>query len=215
MGEILNFKRAIIFGGNLEEINPEIINNIKADDYIVCADKGYEFVIKNKITPNLIVGDFDSSIYPDFLNCEIIKLPKVKDDTDLHYAVKICLERNIKNYILTGVTGGRLDQTFASINTLNFMSKNGANAKISDYNSEVFITSDFLSLNKPDYSCYFSIFPLEDRAEDISLSGGIYELDNDILTNSFPVGVSNEFESNIVNISVKKGTLLVMIIRKR
>ena len=29
MGETLKFKRAIIFGGNLEEINPEIINNIK------------------------------------------------------------------------------------------------------------------------------------------------------------------------------------------
>ena len=214
MGEALNFKRAIIFGGNLKEINPEIITSIQPDDYVVCADKGYEFVIKNQITPNLIVGDFDSSKYPDFLNCEKIKLPKEKDDTDLHYAVKTCMERKIKNYILTGVTGGRVDQTFASINTLNFMSKNGANAKISDNNSEIFITSDFLSLNKPDYSCYFSVFPLEDKAEGVSLSGGIYELDNAVLSNSFPIGVSNEFKNSTVNISVKNGTLLVMIIKK-
>ncbi len=214
MGEALKFKRAIIFGGKLDEINLEIIKNIKPDDYIVCADKGYEFVVKNKIAPNLIVGDFDSSKYPDFLDCEIIKLPKEKDDTDLHYAVKVCMERQINNYVLTGVTGGRLDQTVASINSLNYIVQNGAQAKILDSNSEIYITSDSLTLNQPDYSCYFSVFPFGERAEGVSLSGGIYELDNALLTNSFPIGVSNEFKDGSINISVKQGTLLVMIIKK-
>ena len=62
-----------------------VASYIDGDDFIICADKGYEFALKNKITPNIIVGDFDSyenpyldslgkkgSIIDDYSEMEII-----------------------------------------------------------------------------------------------------------------------------------------------
>ena len=117
MGKALAYNKVIIFGGQIGEIDPKILNQISKDDFIICADKGYEFALKNKITPNLIVGDFDSAPFPNNAGCEIIKLPVKKDDTDLNFAVKVALERGFKSFILCGVTGGRLDQTAATIFT--------------------------------------------------------------------------------------------------
>ena len=59
MGKALAYERVIIFGGQISEISTEVLNLITKNDFIICADKGYEFALKNKITPNIIVGDFD------------------------------------------------------------------------------------------------------------------------------------------------------------
>ena len=40
---------------------PEFIkNSISPNDYIICADGGFDTALKAGITPHLIIGDFDS-----------------------------------------------------------------------------------------------------------------------------------------------------------
>ena len=46
MGKALKAKRAIIFGGNLSEINNEICNEISSEDFVICADAGYKFAFE-------------------------------------------------------------------------------------------------------------------------------------------------------------------------
>lgn len=212
MGKTL--KRVIIFGGNISEINPEICTEIKDTDVVICADAGYKFALNNNIKPDLIVGDFDSAPCPDIFSCEIIKLPTHKNQTDLQFAVDLALERRYTDFILSGVTGGRLDHTIATISTLMYLSEKANSCSIWDLNSKLFIVDNSITIQKPEYECYFSVFSLTDISTGVFIKGAEYPLQNAMLVNYFPLGVSNEFKEENIEIGLETGKLLLMIVKK-
>ena len=64
----------------------------RADDFIIAADGGWLACRKTGITPDLLLGDFDSlSTQPDFPN--ILRVPVEKDDTDTMLALQNGPER--------------------------------------------------------------------------------------------------------------------------
>lgn len=215
MGKTLKLKRAIILGGNIAEISSELCDEICDTDFIICADAGYKFAIENNIKPDVIVGDFDSAPYPEYISCEIIKLPVHKDQTDLQFAIQLALKRGYKDFIISGVTGGRLDHTIATLSTLMYLSEKANTCFICDLNSKIFIVSETFTIKKPKFNCYLSVFSLTERAEGVCIKGAEYPLNDAELINTFPLGVSNEFKENEVEISLKSGKLLVMVINKQ
>lgn len=210
----MNCKKAIIVGGNVDEIDLDWLKSVADYSYVVCADRGYLAAENCGITPDIILGDFDSAPYPNDAKCQKVKLPTEKDDTDLHYAARLLVEKGFKDISLTGVTGGRIDQTIATMHTLNFLSLNGAKAKVVDIGCRIYFVNSEITLNRPEHSCYLSLFPFGGRAEGVTLDGAFYPLKNATLNNDFPIGVSNEFDDDVVKISVNSGSLLVMIVKK-
>ena len=67
------------------------------------------------------------------------------------------------------------------------------------------------SYPKEDYF-FFSVFPLEGKAEGVCESGSFYELTDAILTATYPLGVSNEYAegSDCITISTRTGALVVV-----
>ncbi|MCI6178908.1 MAG: hypothetical protein MR662_00220, partial [Treponema porcinum] len=55
-----------------------------------------------------------------------------------------------------------------------------------------------------------SVFSITDASYGVYEKGTKYTLDNAVLTNSFPLGVSNEWAENTAEIGVKDGILLVV-----
>ncbi len=214
MGKAIKYSRAVIIGGCLQYILTDLKEHLSDADYIICADKGLEYANENNIEPNLILGDFDSTKLPQHASCEVLKLPCKKDDTDLQFAARVALNRGYRDFLLTGVTGGRLDHTLASISTLNFLQKNGAKAVILDRGASLWFTENSLTLNKPKTESYFSVFPYGGKAEGVTITGAEYPLTRATLTSDFPIGVSNEFKADKITISVEKGCCLVMIVKK-
>lgn len=87
-------------------------------DYLICADGGANSAYKLGIIPDVIVGDFDS------INHDVLKLFKSKseivkivrqNDTDVEKCLKYCIKKKIKEVILTGATGDRLDHSFCNL----------------------------------------------------------------------------------------------------
>lgn len=105
------------------------IRSVGEDDFIIAADKGFRYLQNLGITPDLVIGDFDSLGHtPSGRN--IIVLPCEKNDTDMGAAVAEGVERGYKNFILYGATGGRPDHTLANIQLISLLSSRGMNAII-------------------------------------------------------------------------------------
>ena len=105
------------------------IRSVGEGDFIIAADKGFRYLQNLGITPDLVIGDFDSLGHtPSGRN--IIVLPCEKNDTDMGAAVAEGVERGYKNFILYGATGGRPDHTLANIQLISLLSSRGMNAII-------------------------------------------------------------------------------------
>ena len=55
-----------------------------------------------------------------------------------------------------------------------------------------------------------SVFTMDAKAEGVTLRDVSFPVEQVTLTNSFPIGVSNEFIGKPATIAVENGTLLVM-----
>ena len=185
-----------------------LIAPLQKDDFIIAADGGLAHVEKLGITPNGILGDFDSLGYTPEGSTVV---PVEKDDTDAMLAVRKGLELGHKAFYLYGsLDGPRLDHTVANFQTLQFLSDHGAWGYL--------IGKDYLVTTVKDSAvCFdagcpgiFSVFCMGADAEGVTIQGGKYDAENVTLSAGFPLGVSNHFEGKPVTISVEKGSLLIL-----
>ena len=181
---------------------------IKEDDFVIAADGGLAHVKKLGITPNGILGDFDSLGYiPE----DSTVFPVEKDDTDAMLAVRKGLELGYREFYLYGsLDGPRLDHTVANFQTLQFLSDHGAYGYLIGKNYLVTTVKDGALRFPAGCTGIFSVFCMGSDAEGVTIHGGKYDAENVTLSAGFPLGVSNHFEGNEVTISVAKGSLLVL-----
>lgn len=205
-------KRCIIIGAAPISINMR--DYIKDNDFVIAVDGGYENARKLCVIPNLCVGDFDSMEAPK-TGVEVIKLPKDKDDTDTLFAAREALTRGYEFISILGGTGGRFDHTFANIQVLQFIIKNGADAMLADEDNEITIIKEGEYSFPPRNDWYVSFFTLSDKTDGVTLENFKFPLENYTFTNFFPIGVSNEYRYTSAKVKIKKGSLLVVHSRKQ
>ena len=202
--------KCLIIAANLES---EIRELIQPDDYsfIICADSSFVHAIEENIRIDLIIGDFDHESFCEAQlpkDVEVIRLPSVKDDTDTQYCIKEALSRGYNDIDIVGGTGGRLDHTIANIQSLAYACKRNAAAKLIDKNNEIIVIDKDISIKKG--KKYFSVFSLTDYSI-VNIKGAFYSGENIKLTNTFPLGVSNEVTCEKADIEVLSGTLVLAI----
>ena len=181
---------------------------INENDIVIAADAGIINVRKFNIEPDYIIGDFDSLGYTPTDSNTIIH-PIEKDDTDTMLAVKLGFKKGYKDFRIFGGIGGRLDHTFANIQTASYIAENDGNAVFYGNNENFTVIKNngikFPKENKGN----ISIFALED-CKNITIKGTYYELEDGNLSTNFPLGASNKFNGNEATISVEQGKLLII-----
>lgn len=181
-------------------------------DYIIAADGGLQHTSALGITPNAILGDFDSLGYiPE--NATVF--PVEKDDTDAMLAVRQALSMGYREIYLYGTLDGpRLDHTIANLQTLQFLADKGATGYLigCDYIATV-VQRGKLSF-PAGATGILSLFCMGQDAKGVTLTGLKYDLTNGTLTPCFPLGVSNHFTEKSAAISVGSGSLLVLYDRE-
>lgn len=197
-----------IFAGGDFQISETL--KISPGDIIICADKGLNHAKSLKISPDIVVGDFDS--YKDELpeNAEIFYSIPEKDDTDTMLAVKTALERRAEKIIIHGALGGRFDHAFANIQTLLYIYKHGCIAEISDCDNVITVCGEGEHFFEVWDDWYFSVFALTEKLEIERMNGVKYPLENYCMKNSFPLGVSNEIIESKALLKIRSGTALVV-----
>ena len=181
---------------------------ISKDDIVIAADAGILNTKKLNITPDFIIGDFDSLGYVPSDSSTIVH-PVEKDDTDTILAVKLGLSKGYKSFRIFGGLGGRLDHTYANIQTAAHIAENGGNALFFGNKENLTVLKNSQIRFTKDNKGNISIFALED-CENVNIKGTYYELENGTLSADFPLGVSNKFNNKDVTISVENGKLLII-----
>lgn len=202
--------RWIILGAAEIHDYSQIRPKIAEDDFIVCADGGQKHLESLGLKADLYLGDFDSSEKPD-TDTETLTYPVEKDDTDTMLAVKEGIRRGCRNFVIFGGMGGRFDHTFANIQTLLFADKKGANAILADENNFAFILRNDKAFIERNVNEKVSFFPLNGPAHGVTIEGFYYEVDNISLFPYDTLATSNFVIAPQGRVTVKKGTLLVVI----
>lgn len=111
--------RGLIFTGG-ERPDMGVASRFFRDrDFVVAADSGLDAALAAGVTPDLVVGDMDSLSRADLLGTmppdRVERWPADKDLTDTEIALAAMEKRGVREVILVGGTGGRLDHLFALI----------------------------------------------------------------------------------------------------
>ena len=190
------------------------------EDYVIALDGGLSYCSFLEVEPDLIIGDFDSVTEKEREALEelektipdrVIRLKPEKDDTDMLYAIKYALEAGYREFRLYGATGGRFDHTLANIQCLLYLKNHGAKGYLMDGNGMVMVLQNEAVHFQEDLEGYLSLFALVKEAKGVTIRGMKYELENAVITNDFPIGISNEFIGKAAEISVEDGELVCMI----
>ena len=179
------------------------------EDFVIAADAGLRHLEQCGITANLVIGDFDSlNNLPAHPNT--LALNPEKADTDMFAAVREGIKAGYSVFHIYCGTGGRMDHTIANLQILAHLAQNGMQGFLFDKDSVMTaITNQKITFDKIP-SGYISVFSYTEKSEGVYLQGLKYELNNATLTNTFPLGVSNEFIGRESSISVSDGTLLIV-----
>ena len=185
-----------------------LVAPLAEDDYMIAADGGLAHTKALGISPQCILGDFDSLGYvPE----DSTVFPVEKDDTDAMLAVRRGLELGYKEFYLYGsLDGKRLDHTVANFQTLQFLCDHGARGYLIGKDYIVTALKDGTIRFPASCTGIFSVFCMGCDAKGVNILGGQYEAENATLSAGFPLGVSNHFVGKEVTVSVDAGSLLIL-----
>jgi len=208
-GSVIMPKRCIIISGG--EFSP--IKGLSPDDYRIACDKGYVYAKRCGIVPDMVVSDFDSYSGPIDENIPVNRFQSEKDDTDTMIAVRYAVSHGFEEIRLLCALGGRLDHTLANLQALVFAQEHGVRASLEAADTRIYtLQNGAMQLPRRD-GWSLSVFAAKDRCTGVNICGVKYPLRDALVTNSFPIGVSNEWAAESAQVSVKSGILLIVLSR--
>ena len=94
-----------------------IINQITNSDYIIAVDGSANKLFDLEIIPDVIIGDLDSLQHINNKNIELVKTPN-QNKTDFRKTLEWCIEKNILDISIFGISGESEDHFLGNYYTL-------------------------------------------------------------------------------------------------
>ena len=190
------------------------------NDLCIAVDGGYEYCKLLEITPDYILGDFDSISEKEAEGVaeiakaeedKVIVLPVEKDDTDMLAAIKLGLSEGYQSFRIYGGMGGRIEHTIANIQCLLYLKEHNAVGYLMDGTGMILVAKEEEISFQDALEGYMSLFSMGDKAT-VSIENMKYLLKEQEITNSFPIGISNEFIlGEKGKITVHKGAVVIIV----
>ncbi|MFQ9977505.1 thiamine diphosphokinase [Clostridium cadaveris] len=210
--------KSVMIAGGAEPSKEILMEELKDADFVICADRGIEVLYKNGLTPNMLVGDFDSinqevlSYYKE-KGSDIVIYPPEKNYTDSEIAFEKAMNKSGTDIIcLLGCTGTRMDHVIGNMGLLNKALDKGIKAYIRDNNNYIFLIDKSTKL-KNIFGKYISFQGFREDVSDFNIEGAKYGLTSHNLLFGDPLTVSNEFVDEYMKVSFPKGKVMVIYSR--
>lgn len=178
--------------------------------FYIAADAGLAAMRSAGLTPDLLIGDFDSLGAEKPADIPTITLPVEKDVTDTDAAAAEGIKRGCTDFVFYGVLGGRPDHSLANFSLLARLSQQGYSAKAYGAGFEITAVTNGRVAFPAGRNGAAAVFSWTDESRGVTIEGMKYTLKNGTLRSNFALGVSNSFTGQAAFAEVKKGTILVM-----
>lgn len=207
-------KIALFAGGDLTYFEYDF-------DYFVGIDRGSLFLLKNGLSLDMAVGDFDSITEDELLYIKhycsnIVSASAEKNDTDTELALKTIFKEFPEAQVTVfGVFGGRIDHMMSNIflpsdtDLEPFMSQ----IRLKDeQNIVTYLPSGKNQVSRIEGMSYVSFMPESEST--LQISGAKYELNK---SNYFKKKMysSNEFMTSPIEVELKDGYLIIIYSKDR
>lgn len=177
--------------------------------FVIAADSGIDRCKAVGIRPDMAVGDFDSAKTEVPEDVEQVLVSSEKDITDSWLAARTALERGYTELRFFCVLGGRISHSLANIQMMRDLKRKGAVGALFGEHCVMFLLEG-KSVRIPRFDGYLSLFALDETAV-VSETGVKYPLSLHTLTNTFPLGVSNEITAEFAELTVHSGFCAVVL----
>lgn len=210
-------KFLIVSGGSL---NKEFVTKVVRQgkyDRILAADSGMNALYAAAVTPDIIIGDFDSAdekilaFFQQNKAIDFCTLNPEKDDTDTEFAIRESIRRGADSITIIGGTGTRLDHVLGNISLLGIGFEEQVSMELLDEHNRIRMIQDALTLEKEtQYGKYVSLIPYGGDVQGVTLRGFKYLLSDYTMGGFNSLGISNEIVDNRAEIRFRSGILLVI-----
>ena len=213
----MDMKFLIVSGGSLsKEFVTKVVGQGKYDR-ILAADSGMNALYAAAVTPDIIIGDFDSAdekilaFFQQNKAIDFCTLNPEKDDTDTEFAIRESIRRGADSITIIGGTGTRLDHVLGNISLLGIGLEEQVSMELLDEHNRIRMIQDALTLEKEtQYGKYVSLIPYGGDVQGITLRGFKYPLSDYTMGGFNSLGISNEIVDNRAEIRFRSGILLVI-----
>ena len=209
-------KAVIVCNGSVKDykVIKTYFNNA---EYIISVDGGAGHLRKLGVTPDILLGDFDSAHKEDidYFLAQGIKadqFPAEKDMTDSELAIEKALEKGASEIILIGAVGTRFDHSIANVFLLKKLVDKKINACIIDEHNHLYMFDRSFSIQRIN-GYKLSLIPITEKVTGVSTQGLKYVLNNATMELGTSWGVSNEFLEDNATVTIGEGILLVCVSR--
>lgn len=200
------FKSILCLNGNLPD--KKTISKFGKDIPIIAADGAANYLIKQNIKPQVIIGDLDS--LDQSLNLSAINVIKVEDQnsTDFEKAIHHIKHNHLFPLLVLGINGGEIDHILDNMNKFIKYSTEIPMVFFDIPNKWGIAMSKELVM-KTKESSMISIFPFQDKTH-LKSSGLYWELDSD--NHTMFENTSTRNKSNGTNVTLKATKDRVLVI---
>jgi thiamine pyrophosphokinase len=206
---LVKHSKAVIFlNGGLADLS-RVKKHLGGNSLLIGCDGGTGHILALGYKPDVVIGDFDSFTASAGGGTTYIRYPADKDFTDSELAVRYAAKAGCREIILAGLLGDRLDHLLGNIFLLNKREFAKIKLKIIEGNQEAYVVRGHAKIDgqKGDI---ISFMPIDGHPE-VQTTGGLkYDLGKHKLSRQGNLGISNVLLRQTVEITVSKGSLLVI-----
>ena len=206
-------KAVILAGGDI--VVTEALRGLCGDaSLVIAADSGLRHAAALGLSPDIIVGDFDSvteevlAEYPDLPKLEH---PPEKDLLDLELALNHAQEQGATEHLIVGGLGNRFDQSLAALFIAARRKREGYNVSLQSGDRAVYLLAgeDEVRLELPPNQL-FSLLSLAERST-VSVANAKYPLERFDLSFGVGLGVSNEVARSPLRVELHSGLVALIL----
>lgn len=182
-------------------------NRIRRADPLVCTDGAANWLLKEGITPDVIIGDLDSisDTAKTKLDGESIHHISSQENTDLEKAILFAIDQGYTACTVLSATGKREDQTLANFYLLVKYAEEIHIQLLTNYSTIEPVARSLTT--RVEKGQIISLLPVE-RATGVRTTGLEYSLNDETLEIGSR-GVSNRAVEAEITVSLTSGTLLL------